>query len=302
MTATIMIVDDEIDIWEYIQIQFRKQIKSKIYEFLFAKDGEDALNLLKTNSQTDMVITDLNMAGMDGLTLLKHIQEQFPRLKSIVVSAFGDMDNVRRSMNLGAYDFLPKPMNMKNLPAVIEKTLQAIAKEQEQLEEQIEAEMMLAHRHPNQIHRTITPPFMSKQIVSGLLNYFGELLHHKFPDRLNKIQVEQDDQTLTLRVEAQTEDHERIETLLDHYAMILQGRISPEEVFDSPLPVNGIKLQLRLAHLQMENQKELWLQTQSPSDSQDKESESESESDTTPDFKLDPLFDLIASHLSKPMN
>lgn len=135
MTAKIMIVDDEIDISELIELQFIDQIESGKYDFIFAKNGLVALELLIEHPDTEMVLTDINMAGMDGLTLLKEIHAKYPNIKTIVVSAYGDMGNIRAAMNYGAFDFLTKPMDKRDLQIVIEKTVQVVEEERKILEE-----------------------------------------------------------------------------------------------------------------------------------------------------------------------
>ncbi len=131
MTSTILVVDDEIDVSELIELQFYEQIASKEFEFLFAINGNEAWEKLGQNPHIDMVISDINMPGMSGLTLLKKIYEEYPSIKTIVVSAYGDMENIRTAMNCGAFDFLIKPMNKEDLLNTINKTLNAIAKEKE---------------------------------------------------------------------------------------------------------------------------------------------------------------------------
>ncbi|MBF0286274.1 MAG: SpoIIE family protein phosphatase [SAR324 cluster bacterium] len=131
MTSTILVVDDEIDVSELIELQFYEQIASKEFEFFFAINGTEALDTLEKNLHVDMVISDINMPGMSGLTLLKKIDEEYPAIKTVVVSAYGDMENIRTAMNCGAFDFLIKPMNKEDLLNTINKTLNAIAKEKE---------------------------------------------------------------------------------------------------------------------------------------------------------------------------
>ena len=75
-------------------------------EFLFARDGVEALAILEANRDVDMVVTDINMPRMDGLSLLQKLQEKEEKLSTIVVSAYGDMANIRTAMNRGAFDFL----------------------------------------------------------------------------------------------------------------------------------------------------------------------------------------------------
>ncbi len=121
--AKIMVVDDETDLEVLIKQKFRKQIRQNEYEFLFAINGQDALDKLDTNPGVDIVLSDINMPEMDGLTLLSRLHESKPLIKSVIVSAYGDMDNIRVAMNRGAFDFITKPINFEDLTITMEKTL-----------------------------------------------------------------------------------------------------------------------------------------------------------------------------------
>lgn len=118
----ILVVDDEPDLELLIRQKYRHQIKKSEISFIFAENGEDALAKLKDEPETDIVLTDINMPKMDGLTLLQHLPEYNPALKAIIVSAYGDMDNIRTAMNRGAFDFITKPINFADLEQTILKT------------------------------------------------------------------------------------------------------------------------------------------------------------------------------------
>ncbi len=118
----ILLVDDEPDVEGMIKLKFRKQIKIGKYEFLFAENGEEALNKLTSNPDIEIVISDINMPKMDGLTLLNHLNRLDGLMKAIIVSAYGDMKNIRTAMNRGAYDFVTKPIDFEDLTITIEKT------------------------------------------------------------------------------------------------------------------------------------------------------------------------------------
>ncbi|RPD99158.1 adenylate/guanylate cyclase domain-containing response regulator [Aureibaculum marinum] len=121
--AKILVVDDEPDLETLIKQKFRKQIRQKEYEFLFAINGKDALEKLIAEPDTDIVLSDINMPEMDGLTLLTKLSESSPLIKSVIVSAYGDMDNIRVAMNRGAFDFITKPINFEDLTLTMEKTI-----------------------------------------------------------------------------------------------------------------------------------------------------------------------------------
>ncbi|NWF51087.1 MAG: SpoIIE family protein phosphatase [Ignavibacteriaceae bacterium] len=125
--AKILVVDDEPDIQELIKQKFRNKIKANEYEFHFAENGAEALEKIISDGTIDLVLTDINMPIMDGLTLLSKINELNNKLlKSIIVSAYGDMENIRTAMNRGAYDFITKPIDLKDLEVTIEKSLKDI--------------------------------------------------------------------------------------------------------------------------------------------------------------------------------
>ncbi|RMA57296.1 adenylate/guanylate cyclase domain-containing protein [Ulvibacter antarcticus] len=121
--AKILVVDDEADLEILIKQKFRKKIREKEYEFLFAVNGRDALEKITRDPDVDIVLTDINMPEMDGLTLLTELHETSPLIKSVIVSAYGDMANIRTAMNRGAFDFITKPINFEDLTITVEKTL-----------------------------------------------------------------------------------------------------------------------------------------------------------------------------------
>jgi len=125
--AKILVVDDEPDLQELIKQKFRNKIKANEYEFHFAGNGAEALEKIANDGNIDLILTDINMPVMDGLTLLSKVSELNNKLlKSIIVSAYGDMENIRTAMNRGAYDFITKPIDLKDLEITIEKSLKDI--------------------------------------------------------------------------------------------------------------------------------------------------------------------------------
>ncbi|HEX2845094.1 MAG TPA: adenylate/guanylate cyclase domain-containing protein [Chitinophagaceae bacterium] len=121
--AKILVVDDETDLEVLIKQKFRQKIRERQYEFVFAGNGKEALKRLEETSDIDMVLSDINMPEMDGLTLLSKLKEKNSILKSVIVSAYGDMENIRAAMNRGAFDFLTKPINFDDLELTMQKTL-----------------------------------------------------------------------------------------------------------------------------------------------------------------------------------
>jgi adenylate cyclase len=142
MTATILFVDDEADLEALILQKFRRQIRDGAVKVMFAHDGLEALQTLERNPQVDMVVSDINMPGMDGLSLLARLQEaeDKDRKSTIIVSAYGDMSNIRTAMNRGAFDFLTKPIDFGDLEVTIEKTLRHVVTLREARDRQAEAE------------------------------------------------------------------------------------------------------------------------------------------------------------------
>ena len=140
MTARILVVDDEPDLEELIQQKFRHQIRDGGVSFLFARDGVDALTVLEANHDVDLVVTDINMPRMDGLSLLQKLQENEEKLSTIIVSAYGDIANIRTAMNRGAFDFLTKPIDFLDLEATIAKTIRHVEALREARRRQAEAE------------------------------------------------------------------------------------------------------------------------------------------------------------------
>lgn len=119
----ILVVDDEPDLEMLIKQKFRQKIREQKYEFYFAINGQVALDKIKAHPDIDIVLSDINMPEMDGLTLLSHLNESSPLIKSVIVSAYGDMENIRIAMNRGAYDFITKPVNFEDLSITIERTI-----------------------------------------------------------------------------------------------------------------------------------------------------------------------------------
>ena len=122
----ILVVDDEEDLKILIKQRFRQKIRQKEYDFIFAENGKHALQQLMEHQDVDLVLSDINMPEMDGLTLLSKLKEQNSILKSVIVSAYGDMENIRTAMNRGAFDFITKPIDFKDLEITIEKTIEHV--------------------------------------------------------------------------------------------------------------------------------------------------------------------------------
>jgi adenylate cyclase len=121
--SKILVADDETDLALLIKQKFRKQIRDKKYEFVFALNGSEALAKLEQHPDTEVLLSDINMPELDGLSLLSKLPEKNPLVKAVMVSAYGDMQNIRSAMNRGAFDFVCKPVNFDDLELTIEKTI-----------------------------------------------------------------------------------------------------------------------------------------------------------------------------------
>lgn len=117
----VLAVDDEPDLELLVRKFFRPRIKREELEFLFARNGFEAIETLQNRPDIELVLTDLNMPGMDGLTLLDRLGTFDRQLPAIVISAYGDMENIQAAMNLGAFDFLTKPIDFDDLTVTIER-------------------------------------------------------------------------------------------------------------------------------------------------------------------------------------
>jgi sigma-B regulation protein RsbU (phosphoserine phosphatase) len=158
MLAKLLVVDDEPDLELLIRQKFRRQIRSDELRFVFAHNGIEALEKLEAEPDIDMVLTDINMPEMDGLTLLLRLQDLDRLLKAVIVSAYGDMENIRTAMNRGAADFLTKPIDFHDLEVTVNKTLKQLQELKEAVKEH---DQLLTIRHEldiaSQIQQSILP-------------------------------------------------------------------------------------------------------------------------------------------------
>ncbi|NLF41379.1 MAG: response regulator, partial [Bacteroidales bacterium] len=156
----ILVVDDEIDLESLIRQKFRRQIREKVYDFVFAFNGLEALTKLLEYPEIGIVLTDINMPEMDGLTLLAKLKElKNQGLKTVIVSAYGDMDNIRTAMNRGAYDFITKPVNFEDLEITINKTIDEIMQIRRSMEEH---DQLISIQHDLNVAREIQQAILPK--------------------------------------------------------------------------------------------------------------------------------------------
>lgn len=165
MPVKILSVDDEMDLELLLTQYFRRQIRKGKYEFYFAHNGVEALAMLYKNPDIEIILSDINMPEMDGLTLLAKINEmRNPAIRCIMVSAYGDMGNIRQAMNNGAFDFATKPIDLDDLSLTIEKAVEQIEfvhqsqAEHSQLES-LKSDLNVAREIQQSILPRIFPPF-----------------------------------------------------------------------------------------------------------------------------------------------
>jgi YesN/AraC family two-component response regulator len=139
-----------------------KQMRDGTVAFVFAHDGIEALQSIEQNPHVDMVVSDINMPRMDGLSLLQKLQEADDKLSTVIVSAYGDMSNIRTAMNRGAFDFLTKPIDFSDLELTVEKTIRHVVAMREARRRQAEAER--AHAS---LSRYFSPQIAAKLASDG---------------------------------------------------------------------------------------------------------------------------------------
>jgi len=163
--AKILVVDDEPDVELLIKQRFRRKIRDGGFTFEFALNGEEALNKLLNDDSIEVIMSDINMPVMDGLTLLNRLREMPDRLlRTVIVSAYGDMQNIRMAMNRGAYDFLTKPIDFEDFEVTLQKTLDEVqgikeGHEARQRLSALESELNVATRIQQSMLPQKNPPF-----------------------------------------------------------------------------------------------------------------------------------------------
>ena len=148
----ILVVDDEPDVEALVTQRFRRRGRAGELEFRFAGDGQQALDMLMADPGIDIVLADINMPRMDGLTLLQRLEELALDLKTVIVSAYGDMRNIRTAMNRGAFDFVTKPIEFGDLEATLTRTLEHLA-----MLRRLRADKLAAERAAAALSRYFSP-------------------------------------------------------------------------------------------------------------------------------------------------
>lgn len=166
MKTKILVVDDEADLELLIKQKFRRKIREENYVFIFASNGQQALERLAAEPDIDIVLTDIKMPVMDGLTLLARLHEANAVIKTVIVSAYSDMQNIRTAMNRGAFDFVCKPVDFHDLDVTIEKTIEQV----QQLRQTVRAiqENTILKMYVNEtVINFITQPGFENQLLTS---------------------------------------------------------------------------------------------------------------------------------------
>jgi adenylate cyclase len=194
--AKILVADDEIDLEMLIKQKFRQKIREQEYEFIFAVNGNDALDKIQLHPDVDIVLSDINMPEMDGLTLLSRLNESSPLIKSVIVSAYGDMENIRTAMNRGAFDFITKPINFEDLSVTMEKTIRHCAQIRETLKAIRENSILKMYVDENVLNfmgsREFESSLMANESVEATIVFidicsFTSISEHEPPDTVVKL-------------------------------------------------------------------------------------------------------------------
>ena len=169
----ILVVDDEPDLEPLMLQRMRRHIRAGRYTFVFAQNGIEALERLNLEHDIDMVLSDINMPRMDGLTLLEQIPKVDPNIRSVIVSAYGDMKNIRTAMNRGAFDFVTKPLDFADLQITIDRTLSHMTEWREALSSRdklvaLQNELNVASQIQQSILPTVFPKGADYEIYASM--------------------------------------------------------------------------------------------------------------------------------------
>ena len=174
----ILVVDDELELERLIKQRFRKKIKAQEFDFTFAYNGLEALEILKLDQQIDVILTDIRMPKMNGIDLIGALPNIDDTLKAIVMSSYGDLSNIRMAMNRGAFDFLTKPIDFQDLEATIYKTKEFVCKIRSQKNRLKNAFEKLRYQAS---HDQLTGLPNQRSMVARIGNFFETVNSEIFP-------------------------------------------------------------------------------------------------------------------------
>ncbi len=192
----ILVADDEADLELLIKQKFRKQIREQLYEFVFAGNGVQALKMVEDQGDIELVLSDINMPEMDGLTLLTKLSEVKPLLKTVIISAYGDMENIRTAMNRGAFDFLTKPIDFTDLDLTLDKTMKHLRQIRETIKAIRENNILRMYVDENVLNfmssREAEAALTANEIIEGTVVFvdicsFTSISEHAKPDTVVKL-------------------------------------------------------------------------------------------------------------------
>lgn len=212
MPHKILLVDDEPNIQDLVRQKFRAGIKSGLYQFDYAENGAVALEKLQTDDTIDLIFTDINMPVMDGLTLLSKIKEHNLLPRAIVISAYGDLTNIRMAMNRGAFDFVTKPIDMVDLETTLHKTIEEMDTLKKGLEARRSLEQALIDKADAQ-----QQALESLQEKERLILEQNEMLEKQVAERTSELQLQKE--------VIEIKNKEILDSI--HYASHLQEAILP---------------------------------------------------------------------------
>ena len=192
----ILVVDDETNLEILVKQKFRKKIRDNEYEFIFAVNGRHALEQLAQHNDVDIVLSDINMPEMDGLTLLTKLSEKKLILKSVIISAYDNMENIRTAMNRGAFDFLIKPLNFNDLELTLEKTIKQVNHMRETLQAIKENNILKMYVDETVLNFMVTREFESSILANETIEAsvafidicgFTAISENEIPDKVVKM-------------------------------------------------------------------------------------------------------------------
>ena len=170
----ILVVDDEPDLEHLMRQRLRRDVRAGRFELIFAHNGVQALAKLEADREIDMVLSDINMPEMDGLTLLDQIPNVDPNIRAVIISAYGDMQNIRTAMNRGAFDFVTKPIDFNDLRITIDKTMAHLAVMREALASRdklvaLQNELDVARKMQQSILPTVFPQLPNCELYGHMV-------------------------------------------------------------------------------------------------------------------------------------